>query len=73
MKRPASRWLRLVVVAGLLSLSATGCASAYTSIYKVDDNSYYLTRIRANRSTLYKCAPIGQSADLRCVEISTPE
>jgi len=67
-----SRILSLGLVA-LLGVAATGCASTYSSIHKVDDNNYYLTRIRGSRSTLYACSPIGQSADLRCVEISTPD
>ena len=60
--------LALVVV---VVLSATGCVSVYTSISKVDDNTYYVTRVKNNQSTLFQCSPIGQSADLRCVEIST--
>jgi hypothetical protein len=62
--------LGLLAVAGL---AGTGCASTYSAIHKVDDNNYYLTRIKGQRSTLYACSPIGQSADLRCVEISTPD
>lgn len=58
---------------GLLVVLGTGCASAYSSIHKVDDNTYYLTRIKGAKSTLYACSPIGQSADLRCVEISSPD
>lgn len=62
--------LGVITVAGLLG---TGCASTYSAIYKVDDNNYYITRIKGSRSTLYACSPIGQSADLRCIEISTPD
>ena len=52
-------------------LAGTGCQSVYTHINRIDDNTYYLTRVKNNQSTLYVCSPIGQTADLRCVEIST--
>lgn len=63
----------LLAITAILALAATGCPSTYSAIHKIDDNNYYLTRIKGQRSTLYSCSPIGQSADLRCVEISTPE
>lgn len=61
-----------IAAVGLLAVFGTGCASVYTNIYKVDDNNYYITRVKNSKSTLYLCGPIGQSADLRCVEIDTP-
>ena len=61
--------MRLIALA--LAVAVSGCASVYTSINRIDDNTYYITRVKNNQSTLYMCSPIGQSADLRCVEIST--
>lgn len=66
------RLLALATVT-LVAALGTGCASTLSSIHKVDDNTYYITRIKNAKSTLYMCSPIGQSADLRCVEISTPD
>ncbi|MBS2013358.1 MAG: hypothetical protein JST00_10750 [Deltaproteobacteria bacterium] len=67
-----NRALALAALA-LFAVFGAGCASTYSSIHKVDDNNYYLTRIKGAKSTLYACSPIGQSADLRCIEISTPD
>lgn len=66
---------RLLALTALTLVAAlgTGCASTYSAIHKVDDNTYYITRIKNAKSTLYACSPIGQSADLRCIEISTPD
>lgn len=66
------RFLALATLA-LVGTLGTGCASTISSIHKVDDNTYYITRIKNAKSTLYACSPIGQSADLRCIEISTPD
>ncbi len=56
-----------------LAIASSGCASAFSSIHKVDDDHYFITRIKGGKSTVYACSPIGQSADLRCIEISTPD
>ena len=59
----------------LLALS-TGCQGVYTSIYRVDDNTYYLTRTKQGffktYGTLFVCKPIENSADLQCREIDSP-
>jgi hypothetical protein len=68
MKRLAS-----AALLALLAFGSGGCVSVYTSIHKVDDNTYYLTRVRNARSWVYSCTPIGQSADLRCTEIASPD
>jgi hypothetical protein len=54
-----------------LGVGATGCVSAYTHINKIDDNTYYVTRVKNAQSTLFVCAPIGETAALQCSEIST--
>jgi hypothetical protein len=60
----------------VLAIAATGCASAYTSIRKIDDSTYMLTRTKAGfgktYGTLYICKPIGQSPDLQCTELAEP-
>jgi uncharacterized protein YceK len=61
----------VVAVALALGLSATGCASVYTSINRVDDNTYYVTRVKNNQGTLFVCSPIGETAALRCTEVAT--
>jgi autotransporter-associated beta strand protein len=55
----------------LAALTVTGCASTYTGITKIDDNTYYVTRVKNAQSTLFVCSPIGETAALRCSEIST--
>ena len=60
-----------LLVLALAGLSTTGCASIYTHISKVDDNNYYLARIKNGQSTLFLCGPIGETAALRCTEIAT--
>jgi hypothetical protein len=53
-----------------------GCAAVYTDIRKVDDNTYILTRTKQGffnvRGTVYQCNPVGQTPDLKCVEIDSP-
>lgn len=65
------RSLPLLAMIVVLALASTGCPSIYSHIHKVDDNNYYLTRIKNGQSTLFLCSPMGQTADLRCVEIAT--
>lgn len=60
--------LLLVVIA---ALTVTGCASIYTHINKIDDANYYITRVKGAQSTLFLCAPIADTAALRCVEVAT--
>ena len=55
----------------VLSASATGCVSSYTHIHKIDDNTYYVTRVKNAQSTLFVCSPIGEPAALHCSEIAT--
>ena len=59
--------LALIALAGL----CTGCPSVYSHISRIDENTYYVTRVKANQSTLFLCTPMGQTADLRCVEIAS--
>jgi hypothetical protein len=69
-----ARAARVALSLALLTLTATGCQTVFTGITKIDDNTYYLTRAKNNnRSTLFLCSPIGQSADLHCREIATPD
>jgi hypothetical protein len=53
-----------------------GCAAVYTDIRKVDDNNYILTRTKQGffsvKGTVYSCSPVGQTPDLKCVEIDSP-
>ncbi len=53
-----------------------GCAAVYTDIRKVDESTYILTRTKQGffnvRGTVYSCSPVGQTADLKCVEIDSP-
>jgi hypothetical protein len=60
----------------LASLAVGGCAAVYSDIRKVDDNTYILTRTKrgffAEKGTVFSCTPIGQSPDLKCVEIDSP-
>ena len=55
----------------IVALAATGCQSVYTHINRVDDNTYYITRVKNNQSTLFVCSPIGDTAALKCTDIST--
>lgn len=55
----------------LVALTLTGCVSTYTHINKIDDNTYYVTRVKNAQSTLFVCSPIGETAALHCNEIST--
>ncbi len=57
----------------VLAVSSFGCASVYTHINKIDDNTYYVTRVKNNQSTLFVCSPIGETAAMRCHDISTTE
>jgi hypothetical protein len=64
---------------GLLLLLpfAAGCPpSAFTSIRKIDDNTYMITRTTGKSGgtygTLLTCRPIGQSPDLQCSELGEP-
>ena len=61
----------LLAITVVLALASTGCPSIYTHITRVDENNYYLTRIKNGQSTLFLCSPLGQTADLRCVEIAS--
>jgi len=53
-----------------------GCAAVYTDIRKVDDNTYIMTRTKQGffnvKGTVFSCSPVGQSPDLKCVEIDSP-
>jgi hypothetical protein len=62
--------MKLTVIV-VLALAATGCQSVFTHINRVDDNTYYVTRVKNNQSTLFICSPIGETAALRCTDIST--
>lgn len=71
---PSSGSSRLGLAALVLfALSSFGCASVYTHINKIDDNTYYVTRVKNNQSTLFVCSPIGETAAMRCHDISTTE
>lgn len=61
----------LLASAVVASLLASGCISAYTGISRVDDNTYYVTRVKNNQSTLFMCSPIGETAALRCSEVAS--
>jgi hypothetical protein len=61
----------LLVALAVVALCATGCQSVYTHINRIDDNTYYLTRVKNNQSTLFVCSPIGDTAALKCTDIST--
>ncbi|MDB4933407.1 MAG: hypothetical protein JWP87_379 [Labilithrix sp.] len=61
------------LVFGVVALCATGCASVYTHINKIDDNTYYVARVKNGQSTLYLCSPIGETAALRCAEVATTQ
>ena len=61
----------------VLALVSAGCApSAYTSIRKIDDNTYMMTRTvgrgAGTRGSLFLCKPIARSADLQCSELGEP-
>jgi len=62
-----------LAVLAVAALTLAGCPSVYTHINKVDDNTYYLTRIKAGRSALFVCNPIGDTAAFRCAAVGVPE
>lgn len=68
---------KTIFAAAALALLVTGCPpSSYTSIRKVDDNTYLITRTKGKSGgtygTLLVCRPIGQSPDLACGELGEP-
>ncbi len=64
---------------GLLCVSAalevTGCAATFTSIRRLDDGTYVVTRTKSGfmgitSGKLFQCAPAG--GGMRCIEIDSP-
>jgi hypothetical protein len=65
------------IILAVLSLSFLGgCAGAYTSIRKVDDKTYVITRTKQGflrtYGTVFVCTPAGETANLTCTEIDSP-
>lgn len=67
--------MNLLRVAALVAFTTTtfGCVSTYTHINKIDDNTYYVTKVKNAQSTLFVCSPIGDTAALRCQDVSSTE
>lgn len=64
----------IVVFLGIAALASTaGCASTYSSLRKVDDNNYVLTRSKSvpfyTWGTVYNCTPNGDN--LKCTELGS--
>ena len=68
MKRAIVLFLAVVAIA-----STTGCATTYTSLRKVDDNSYVLTKTQngffSTSGSVYNCTPAGDN--LKCTELGS--
>jgi hypothetical protein len=68
MKRAIVLFLAVVAIA-----STTGCATTYTSLRKVDDNSYVLTKTQhgffSTYGSVYSCTPTGDN--LKCTELGS--
>ena len=68
MKRAVLLFLGVVAVA-----STTGCASTYSSLRKVDDNNYVLTKTQQGFfhtfGSVYSCTPAGDN--LKCTELGS--
>lgn len=65
---------RLAIAMGI-AFVVGGCAAVYTDIRKVDDNTYIMTRTKQGffsvKGSVFQCTPVGQTPDLKCVEIDT--
>jgi hypothetical protein len=63
----------IVLVLAVAAVASTGCASTYSSLRKVDDNSYVLTRTEHGFfhtfGAVYSCVPVGDN--LKCTEIGS--
>jgi hypothetical protein len=68
--------MKKLLVATMALSFLGGCAGAYTSIRKVDDKSYVVTRVKAGffrqYGTVFNCTVVGDSPNLQCTEIDSP-
>jgi hypothetical protein len=62
-----------ILFLGVVALASTGCASTYTSLRKVDDNTYVLTRTQQGffhtYGSVFSCTPAGEN--LKCTELGS--
>lgn len=62
------------MLTALVGFSVIGCQAGYTSIRKVDDGHYVITRTKQGffktYGTVYACTPKGDLA-MECVEIDS--
>jgi hypothetical protein len=65
--------LAIVLFLAATAIGSTGCASTYTSLRKVDDNNYVLTRTEHGffhtYGSVYNCTPTGDN--LKCTELGS--
>ena len=64
----------ILLVLGVVAVaSTTGCATTYTSLRKVDDNNYVLTKTQhgffSTFGSVYNCTPAGET--LKCTELGS--
>ncbi len=62
----------ILLVLGVVAVASTaGCASTYTSLRKVDDNNYVLTKTQggffSTSGSVYNCTPNGDN--LKCTQV----
>jgi hypothetical protein len=61
----------LFLVLAVAAVASTGCGSTFTSLRKVDDTTYVLTRTEngffRTFGTVFSCTPSGET--LKCTEV----
>lgn len=68
--------MKHAILAVLAVTQLGGCAGYYSDIRRVDDKTYVVTRTKQGffrtYGTVFHCTVIGESADLKCVEVDSP-
>ena len=63
----------ILLLLAATALGSAGCATTYTSVRKVDDNNYVLTRTTHSPfhtfGSVYNCTPDGDK--LKCTELGS--
>ncbi len=63
----------ILLFLAVAAIASTGCASTYSSIRKVDDNTYILTRTQMGFfrtfGSVFSCTPEGEN--FKCTEVGS--
>jgi hypothetical protein len=63
----------ILLFLAIAAVGSTGCASTYSSLRKVDDNTYVLTRTEHGffhtYGSVFSCTPAGDN--LKCTELGS--